>query len=178
MTTQAVLGRSRLFELFRIRTAVRIMATAASHFALAIRHMRRALKLRAPHLMTGQTQFWFCTFQCIDIAQGSVEPRLGRRFSGLLIVPGVAVDTGNFSRVVWTSLPKEPVAPFMARQAAVVLFFDRVSGVPGEANRNRFLTTASVNVAFAGTMTRLASQLFFLGFWSCKSLAHNCRLET
>src|SRR6476620_7244251 len=45
MAGQTVFRYSRLNQLFRIRTTVRIVATGASNFAFAIRHVRRALEL-------------------------------------------------------------------------------------------------------------------------------------
>ena len=58
VTAQAVLINGALNKLAGIRRTVRIVATGASHFAFAIRHVRGALQLRATHLVALQTEFW------------------------------------------------------------------------------------------------------------------------
>lgn len=56
MAAQAILVGGALDELLGIRRSVRIMATCAGNFPFAVRHVRRALQLRAPHLVALQTQ--------------------------------------------------------------------------------------------------------------------------
>ena len=57
MTTQAVLCCRGVDELLGVGTAVWIMTTRAGDFPLAVGHVRRALKLCAPHLVTREAQF-------------------------------------------------------------------------------------------------------------------------
>src|SRR5215475_16054172 len=56
MAAQTVLVRRGLNQLCWIGTSVRVMATGASDFALAVRHMRGTLQLRSAHLMALQAQ--------------------------------------------------------------------------------------------------------------------------
>ena len=57
MTAVAVLVNRCLDELAWVRAAMRIVATGAGDFAFAVRHVRRALQLRPPHLVTGEAKF-------------------------------------------------------------------------------------------------------------------------
>src|SRR5436309_2124946 len=45
---------------------------------------------------------------------------------------GVAVDAGDLPRLVRASLPEQPVAPLMTKQAGAVLFVDGVFGILGD----------------------------------------------
>ena len=58
VATQAILVDGSLPKLRGIRRAVRIVAARARHFAFAVRHVRRPLQLRAPHLMAAQAELW------------------------------------------------------------------------------------------------------------------------
>ena len=54
---QAVFVDRALPELAGIGRAVRIMATATGHLPFPVRHVRGALQLRPPHLVTAQAEF-------------------------------------------------------------------------------------------------------------------------
>ena len=56
VAAQAVFVGRALKQLFGIGRTVRIVATGASYFAFAVRHVRRTLQLCTPHLMALQTQ--------------------------------------------------------------------------------------------------------------------------
>src|SRR5215472_12571279 len=60
VATETVLIGRALNELLWIRCAMRVVAAGAGHFALPIRHVRGALYLCPPHLVTLQAQLWLC----------------------------------------------------------------------------------------------------------------------
>src|SRR6516225_1280290 len=78
---------------------------------------------------------------------------------------------------MWAALPEHAVATLVTGEACVVLLFDRVGGICGEAHRNCFLAAARVNVRFTWTMTAFAPQLFVIIFRMSKRFAHDRRLE-
>ena len=72
MTGKAVLVDCAMDELLRIGCSMRVMATGACHLAFAIGHVRGALQLRAPHLMTLETDFRLRFLKSPVLAQWSL----------------------------------------------------------------------------------------------------------
>ena len=77
VAAQTVLGCGRLNELLGIRAAVRIVTTSARHLSFAVRHMRRTLQLRTPHLVACQAQLRLRLFRTVDVGQRRVKTRIG-----------------------------------------------------------------------------------------------------
>ena len=177
MTRQTILRYRRLNQLFWIRTPVRVMTTRAGDLAFAIRHMRRALELSFPHLVTLQTQFRFRLLCAVQICQRRIEPGIGRELQALRSVSGVAVDAGYGPRLVRAPFPEQPVALLMTGEAGFILFSDRVRRVFGKANRNGFFSTSGLEVSSAWAVTRLAPESLLVRSGMCECLAHRRLLE-
>src|SRR3954470_8557504 len=73
VATEAILVDGTLLKLTRIGRAVWIVATGAGNFAFAIRHVRGALQLRPPHLVTPQAEFGLHLLQASVLRQRRVE---------------------------------------------------------------------------------------------------------
>src|SRR5262245_52210479 len=69
MAAQTIFSGVRLDQLFWIRTSMWIVATRASHLTFSIRHVRRTLQLRAPHLVALQTELGLLLLDVGDIGQ-------------------------------------------------------------------------------------------------------------
>lgn len=118
---QAILVGGALNELLGIGRAVRIVATGAGYLAFSVRHVRRALQLRSPHLMTLQAQFGLGFFHPLVFRKGRVEPSLRRsRYMQFLfdLMTGHARYAAGLMRA---ALPEQMVSPRMAFLAFCVL---------------------------------------------------------
>jgi hypothetical protein len=62
VATQAILVHCGLPKLAWIGCAMRVVATGAGHFAFPVRHVRGALQLRSPHLVTSKAKFGLSFF--------------------------------------------------------------------------------------------------------------------
>jgi hypothetical protein len=87
-----------------------IVAAAASHLTFAIRHVRRALELRATHLMTLQAQFWLLRFCAVNISQRLVETNFAGELAALRLMAGVAIHASYVASFVRTSGPEQTIA--------------------------------------------------------------------
>jgi hypothetical protein len=92
-------------------------------------------------------------------------------------MPDVAVDACNRTRFMRATLPKQAIAPLMARQADVVLLLCRVLGVFSEANGNGFFSSACLYMRSARPMKRLTPALFSFRLRPRKSLTHRSRFK-
>ena len=114
----AILIDRALNKLAWVRAAVRIMATGAGNLALSVRHVRGALQLGPPHLVTAEAEFRlrllgaYVLGERRSIAGFRAQSRiaLGRA----AIVDRVTVDAGHGARLVRTASPEDLVSLGMA----------------------------------------------------------------
>src|SRR5215510_14212411 len=100
---------------------MRVVATGAGHLTFAVRHVRRALKLRLPHLVARETQLGLRLFGAVNICQRSVVPCIGREFADRLrLMPDVTVDARDLARVMRAALPEQSISSFVTREACAV----------------------------------------------------------
>lgn len=95
MAAQAVLVGGALDELLGIRRSVRIVAACAGHLAFAVRHVRRALQLRAPHLVALQAQFRLRFLYTAILRQGRVVAAFGRELCLDNLLDLMAIHAGH-----------------------------------------------------------------------------------
>ena len=76
VATQAVLVDRGLSQLAGVGRSVRIVTARARYLAFAVRHVRGALQLRSPHLVTLQTQFRLRLLQAPCVGQRRIEAGL------------------------------------------------------------------------------------------------------
>ena len=65
----------------------------------------------------------------------------------------------------------------MTGKARIILLLDAVSGVLGEAKRNRLLAAPGLDMGLPGTVTSLAPELLLLILWMRERLPHDGALE-
>ncbi len=183
MAADAVLIDRALQKLARIRAAVRIVATGAGDFALAIRHVRGALQLGPPHLVALQAQFRLRHFRADVLGQRRSIARVCRSqslitFGRATVVDVVAVHAGHSSRLVGTAAPEHLIALGVAGETGRIALFNRSGGILGEADGNRVLAAAGLHVGPAGSVTGFAAQLLLGSFGVGHGIAHDGVDET
>src|SRR5437867_6433323 len=127
--------------------------------------------------MTLQAQLGLRPFRRTNVCQRGVKPDVGRKLNPLRLMPDVTVHTCDVPRFVRASLPEQPVAPLMARQAGAVLFVGRISGIFGEADGNGIFPPSRFDMGFAWTVAGLTPKLFLFISRTRKRFPHDCVLE-
>ena len=167
VAVKTVLVHRRLEELCWIRAAMRVVTTGAGYLSLSIRHVRGALELCSPHLMTLEAEFRLRLLRPDMFGQRlPIASLLGRQvrqsritFGNVAIVNLVTIHASHGPRLVRASCPEHLVAFSVTREAGGVPFFDRRVRIVGEANRDGVFPTSGVHMGFARSVTSLAAKL-------------------
>jgi hypothetical protein len=126
------------------------------------------------HLVAGQAQLRLRLSCTVKIGQRRIVTGIGRQFAyGLRFMTEVAIGTDNPTRLVRAAFPKQPVAPFVTRQAGSVSFIGGIARILGETNRNGVFAAAGLNVCLARTVTGLAAELLLVVFRVRERFTHN-----
>src|SRR4051794_21951647 len=157
VATEAILVHGALLQLTRIGRAVGIVATGAGNFALAIWHVRGALQLRAPHLVTPQAKFGLHLLQASVLRQWRIEASFVGQQGAHFLVHLVAIHTSHATRLMRATCPEQLHAAGMALHASTILFGSRVLGILRETDWHCVLAATRLDVSPPGSMTGFAS---------------------
>lgn len=161
VTTQAVFVGRTLNELLRIGRAMWIVAARTGYFPFAIRHVRGALQLSAPHLMAPETQLRLRLYQTAIFREWGIIAGLRYATDLHSLLDLMAAHAGHSARLMRTAFPEHVRASRMTIHADGVLFRNGIVGIFAEPYRNRVLAAAGFHMRLARTVACFASTRFF-----------------
>jgi len=153
-----VLVDACLLEHSRIRRSMRVMTVAAGNLSFPLRHMGRAHELRFPLLMALPANL--CLGALIE-KNGLISDLRQLVLVARLLHDRVAVDARNSATSMRARLPVGLHPSLMALQAALILRFNRLSGIlPVGDHPADTLSSPCCHVVAPRAMTGLARLLF------------------